>query len=89
MPNTCSARVWRWFFSRGAETIECELVCDTGAHALHYELRIRRTHERGSTFTERFGDVSRAFERQCELEGVLVGEGWTLDRYESADRAEA
>lgn len=78
-----SFRVLRWVFSRGSETTVCELSLD--AAAFRYELRLRDGRAPNGGFSERFRDVAKAFQRQCELEAALLNEGWTLQSYESTD----
>jgi hypothetical protein len=79
-----SIRVLRWVFSRDRETLHCELALDPSQ--FRYELRLHRGDQPNGVLNEGFGDVAKAFARQCELEAALLTEGWTLDRYESADR---
>jgi hypothetical protein len=84
MPEESTVRMLRWVFSRAGETLLCELSLDSGAFA--YRLCVS-TDDHARTFSEQFGDVAKAFERQCQLESALLEEGWTLDSYESAPLA--
>ncbi len=81
MSHDTSVRMLRWVFSRAGEKLRCELSLDAGAFAYHLCVS---TDDRDRTFSEQFGDVAKAFERQCQLESALLEEGWTLDSYESA-----
>jgi hypothetical protein len=72
----------RWTFTRGEETVICELGLnhdDTG-----YELRIEPPWNPLALTTELFDDAVSAFERQTEVEGLLVGDGWSLEAFCSA-----
>lgn len=72
----------QWLFVKGDETMTCQLALD--AEALIYEFRTCRGDAPASTTVERFVEVSRAFERQCECEAGLIADGWTLQAYRSA-----
>ena len=74
----------RWVFSRQREILHCELALD--ASRFRYELRLRRGDQPTGVLNEGFGDVAKAFARQCELEAALLTEGWTLDRYDSEEQ---
>lgn len=75
------ARVLRWEFSRGAEQLTCELALSDDD--TYYEMRTMTAATRANESVERFTDAAAAFERQSALEGSLLVDGWTLERYES------
>jgi hypothetical protein len=83
MTELVTIRSLRWVFTRAGRTLRCELSLDPNAFA--YELRV--AHDDNATaFSEQFGDVARAFDRQCRLEATLLRDGWTLDSYRSSSR---
>lgn len=68
--------VLRWLFTRSADIYTCELGLDDDAIA--YELRVFRGDQPAGTVLERFRHAPAAFARQRDLEGSLIGDGWTL-----------
>jgi hypothetical protein len=75
-----AARVLRWTFRRGHESILCELSLSDDHRS--YELRIAPPWNPSETTTERFDDVVAAFSRHTTIERVLITEGWSLERFE-------
>ena len=80
MPSPQSARVMRWVYAREQKSLVCELSLD--ANHLRYQFRTWAS-PRSSVSVEQYGDVLQAFQRQSELEGNLIREGWTLASYDS------
>ena len=74
-------RVLRWTFSRGSETIRCELGLTRDDSA--YQLRIDPPWNTTGVSLECFDDAMSAFQRHATIEHLLVNEGWTLESFES------
>jgi hypothetical protein len=70
-----------WVFAKADETLRCRLALD--AAALTYEIQTRRAGAGASATTEHFLHVGRALDRQADLEGQLIADGWTLQAYAS------
>jgi hypothetical protein len=79
-----TVRVLRWTFRRDEETVVCELGLNRDDSA--YELRIDPPHNPAGLTTETFDDATSAFQRHSAIERVLVGDGWSLERFESERR---
>ena len=77
-------RVLRWTFRRGPDAVVCELGL-TGDDSA-YELRIDPPRNPIGLATEIFDDATSAFQRHSAIERVLVGDGWSLERFESERR---
>jgi len=71
----------RWTFGRDEEMVVCELKLNGDDSA--YELRIDPQHNPIGLATEIFDDATSAFQRHSAIERVLVGDGWSLERFES------
>ena len=81
--ETTELRTLAWAFHRDEETIDCRLTL-TADHSA-YELRVTpgcRNPWGGAI--EGFEDALAAFERQAAIERMLIGDGWTLERFQSA-----
>jgi hypothetical protein len=76
-----SFRVLRWTFTRGDETLTCELMLTRDESA--YELSIRPAWNPTAARREVFDDALAALQRHASIERTLVGEGWGLAQYES------
>ena len=76
-------RVLRWTFRREEQTVVCELGLN-GDDA--YELRIDPPRNSVGLATEIFDDATAAFQRHSAIERVLIGDGWSLERFESDRR---
>jgi hypothetical protein len=74
-------RVMRWVFRRGEETVTCEL--GLAADASGYEVVTQAVRDGAIPEPEWFKAVTRAFQRQSEIEGELIRAGWSLESYES------
>jgi hypothetical protein len=76
-------RVLRWTFRRDEQTVVCELGlnCDDA-----YELRVDPPRNPVGLATEIFDDATAAFQRHSAIERVLIGDGWSLERFESDRR---
>ncbi len=74
-------RVLRSVFRRGDESLTCELVLDHDGEC--YELRTLTPLADSLKGLEKFCSVSKAFDRQSEIEAALVKDGWTLESHES------
>jgi hypothetical protein len=79
------SRVLRWTFRRADEAFVCELGLDR--HESSYELRVNRPSERPEGSIEVFRDAIAALMRQAAIERSLVSEGWSLERFETQQRA--
>ncbi|PYQ79981.1 MAG: hypothetical protein DMG02_15145 [Acidobacteria bacterium] len=77
-------RILRWTFRRDEETVVCELGLNGEDSA--YELRIDPPRNPIGLATEIFDDATSAFQRHSAIERVLVGDGWSLERFESERR---
>jgi len=77
-------RMLRWTFRRDEETVVCELGLNGDDSA--YELRIDPPRNPIGLATEIFDDATSAFQRHSAIERVLVGDGWSLERFESERR---
>ena len=71
----------RWTFRRDHETVVCELGLNDDRSA--YEIRIAPPGHSVSGATELFDDATAAFQRHTAIERQLVGEGWSLESFES------
>jgi hypothetical protein len=78
--DTC-VRVMRWTFRRDHETVVCELGLNDDRSA--YEIRIAPPGHSVKGGTELFDDAMAAFQRHTAIERQLVGEGWSLESFES------
>jgi hypothetical protein len=78
-PQSTPTRVLRWVFSKNHATLQCELSCGDE----WFTLRTNPPYPANSVGVERFSQVTEAFERQCELEALLVKDGWSLDSHAS------
>jgi len=76
-----TARVMRWTFRRGHETVVCELGLNRDDSA--YELRITPPSNPIGSTAELFNDALSAFDRNTAIERTLVGDGWSLESFES------
>jgi hypothetical protein len=76
-----TARVMRWMFRRGSETVICELGLNRDDSA--YELRITPASNPIGLATELFDDAMSAFERNTAIERKLIADGWSLESFES------
>ena len=74
-------RVLTWTFHRDSETVCCELGL-TGDDTA-YQLRIEPPWNPTGVTVELFDDAMSAFQRHAMIERVLVGDGWTLESFES------
>jgi hypothetical protein len=74
-------RTLRWAFRRRSEVIVTELSLTVDHSA--YEVRIHPPWNPAGIATERFDDVASAFERQANIECILIEEGWTLESFDS------
>ncbi len=74
-------RVLRWIFSRGSQTVFCELGLTADEAA--YQLRIEPPWNPTGIAVECFDDAMSAFQRQATIERALLDEGWTLESFES------
>jgi hypothetical protein len=79
-----NVRILRWTFRRDEETVVCELGLNGDDSA--YELRIDPPRNPIGLATEIFDDATSAFQRHSAIERVLVGDGWSLERFESERR---
>jgi hypothetical protein len=77
-------RVLRWIYTRDTTRLTCEL--GLGEEGLVYELRTTGRDRLLPQTIERFRFVGAAFERQCEMEGHWLDDGWSLESYESVVR---
>jgi hypothetical protein len=75
------ARVLRWVFRRGDETLTCELGLTSEDSA--YELRMTSAQHPDRNLHELFDDAMPAFQRHAAIERALVDEGWSLESFES------
>ena len=75
------ARVLRWTFRRQHEAVVCELGLNSDDSA--YEVRLNPPGNPQGMTTELFDDAMRAFQRHAAIERILIGEGWTLEGFES------
>ena len=72
-------RIIRWVFSRDSENLTCELrFADDD-----YELSTIPPYPPSTKGIERFHEVPKAFQRQSEIEGALINDGWRLTLHES------
>ena len=71
----------RWTFRREHETIVCELGLNESHTA--YEMRIAPPGNPLADAPELFDDAVSAFQRHTAIERLLVGDGWSLDSFES------
>ena len=76
-----SVRVMRWAFRRDHETVLCELGLNEARSA--YEIRIAPPLNALTDGTELYDDAMSAFQRHTAIERQLVGEGWSLESFES------
>jgi hypothetical protein len=74
-------RVLRWTFTRGPESVFCELGL-TGDDSA-YQLRIDPPRNPTGVAVECFDDAMSAFLRHAMIERVLLDDGWTLESFES------
>jgi hypothetical protein len=74
-------RVMRWVFRREEDTMMCEL--GLAADASGYEVMTQSAGDGSIPEPEWFKEVTRAFQRQSEIEGELIRAGWSLESYES------
>ena len=74
-------RVLKWTFRRQNDTVTCELGLTDDDAA--YQLRIDPPWNPAGTTTERFDDVTAAFQRHASIERILIQDGWSLERFES------
>lgn len=78
------ARRLRWTFRRDDETVICDLGLTPDESA--YELRVQPPWNPTGTTVEVFDDAVSAFQRHGVIERILINEGWSLERFESAFR---
>jgi hypothetical protein len=71
----------RWTFRRDDEAVVCELGLNADDSA--YELKVNPPWNLTTTSTERFDDVTSAFQRHAAIEKLLVSEGWMLEAFQS------
>jgi hypothetical protein len=71
----------RWTFRRDHETIVCELGLNATRTA--YEMRTAPPGHSVGDGPELFDDAMSAFQRHTAIERQLVGEGWSLESFES------
>jgi hypothetical protein len=83
--GTSAARVLRWIFRRADEAFVCELGLDR--HESAYELRVNSQAQQNNDSVEIFRDAITALMRQASIERTLVNDGWSLERFESDQRA--
>jgi hypothetical protein len=81
MTSERSIRVMRWTFRRDAETVVCELGLNGDDSA--YELRIDPPSNPTGCTSETYDDAVSAFQRHGAIERILVGDGWSLESFES------
>jgi hypothetical protein len=74
-------RVLRWTFTRDAEQLLCELGLTRDDSA--YQLRVEPPRNPTGISVECYDDAMSAFQRHAAIERLLVGDGWTLERFES------
>jgi hypothetical protein len=79
-----SARVMKWTFRRGDDTLVCELGLNRDESA--YELRIDPPSNATGASTETFNNAIAAFERHGDVERSLIENGWSLESFESDGR---
>lgn len=79
------APLLRWVFARHAERVQCEL--SIGHPGLLCEVRTLRLGVTASEVVEHYRDVSGAFHRQGDIEQALLDDGWSLEHYETLQRA--
>ena len=79
-------RVLRWIFQRSGEHLLYQLGLDANAA---YELRIESSTDAAHPRAEKFNDAISAFERMTVIERDLIGDGWTLESFESTRAARA
>jgi len=70
----------RWTFRRDDATVVCELGLNPACTA--YEIRVEPVSN-AARGTELFDDATSAFQRHAAIERQLVGEGWSLESFES------
>ena len=80
MSSERPVRVLRWTFRRRDELLQCELGLDR--QDLAYELRVRPSAS-GDGSVETFTDAIAAFNRQAALERALLGDGWSLESFQT------
>jgi hypothetical protein len=78
--DTC-IRVMRWTFRRDHETIVCELGLNETRSA--YQICLTPARSPLSDGPELFDDAMSAFQRHTAIERQLVGDGWSLESFES------
>lgn len=71
----------RWIFRRDHETIVCELGLSGDDSA--YELRIDPPWNPTGITTKTFNDAIAAFQQHTAVERILIGDGWSLESFES------
>ena len=74
-------RILRWTFTRGSESVRCELGLAADDSA--YELRIDPPWKPSGVGVECFDDAMSAFQRHAMIERLLLDEGWTLESFDS------
>jgi len=70
----------RWTFTRGDEVAVCELGLNRDETG--YELRIDPPWSPLAISSEHFDDAMSAFQRQTELEKILISDGWSLEAFD-------
>jgi hypothetical protein len=80
-PPITYVRVLRWTFTRGGETVSCELGL-TGDDSA-YQLRIDPPWNPTGVVVECFDEAMTAFQRHAMIERILLEDGWTLESFES------
>jgi len=70
----------RWTFTRADETVVCELGLNRDD--TRYELRLDPPWNPLALAPEFFDDAMSAFQRQAEVEKLLIREGWSLEGFE-------
>lgn len=79
-PPASPVRVLRWVFRRDYDSLTCELTLGAADYCQFSTMPPYPTSGHG---IERFAEVSDALQRQCEVEALLINDGWTLELHES------
>jgi hypothetical protein len=82
VPTDRYVRVLRWTFTRNTENLLCELGL-TGDDSA-YQLRVDPPENPIGVSIEWYDDAMSAFQRHAVIERLLLEDGWTLERFESA-----
>jgi hypothetical protein len=71
----------RWTFRRDHETVVCELGLNESLSA--YEIRVTPVSSALNPAGELYNNAMSAFQRHAAIERQLVGDGWSLESFES------